>query len=87
MKWLILIGGLAFVGILIYSSFEQNRFHYQVCVNFHGRQECATASGRTQEDAVRAAQEIDCSALANGRDENMVCLATVPSSVQFLSGK
>ncbi len=87
MKWLILLGGLVFVGILIYSSFEQNRYRYEVCVTLHGQQKCATASGRTQEDAVRAAQEINCTSLANGRDENMVCLATTPSSVQLLTGK
>ena len=82
-----LLIGAAFLGFLYFSSVEQDRFRYQVCVDFRGQNHCASASGKTQDDAVRAAQEMDCSALANGRDENMVCLATTPSSVQLLSSK
>lgn len=86
-KWIILLIGAAFLGFLYFSSVEQDRFRYQVCVDFRGHNHCASASGKTPEDAIRAAQEIDCSAIANGRDENMVCLATTPSSVQLLSSK
>jgi hypothetical protein len=43
---------------------------------------CATASGATSAEAIRSAQDIDCEMLANGRDENMVCLDSPPSSVR-----
>jgi hypothetical protein len=41
---------------------------------------CATASGATSQEAIRSAQGIDCEMLANGRDENIVCLDTPPTS-------
>jgi len=72
---------VALIGILLYSSLEQTQHRYQVCVSFKGGSHCATASGSTYEQAVRAAQEIDCELLSAGRDENMVCLASQPASV------
>ena len=76
------LGGVVLVGVLAYSSFEQTRQRYEVCVNFKGGTHCATASGSSYEQAVRSAQEIDCQLLANGRDENMVCLGNPPASVR-----
>ncbi len=55
---------------------------YEVCVQFKSGSHCATASGSSYDQAVRSAQEIDCQLLANGRDENMVCLANPPASVR-----
>ena len=82
MRWIIAVGAVIFVGILIYSSMQQTKLQYEVCVSFHENSHCSTASGATQEEALRSAQEIDCQALANGRDETMVCAATQPSSVR-----
>jgi hypothetical protein len=87
MRRILLLGGIVFLAYLFYSSLQQEHFHYQVCVDFHGRERCSTAAGRTPEDAIRAAQEIACTTLANGRDENMVCLATPPSAVHLLDKK
>jgi hypothetical protein len=61
---------------------EQTRNKYEVCVVFKGLVHCATASGATPADAIRSAQDIDCSMLANGRDETMVCVASPPSSTR-----
>ena len=72
---------VALVAILVYSSYEQMRQRYEVCMNFKGGTHCAVAAGSTYEQAVRSAQEIDCELLSNGRDENMVCLALQPASV------
>jgi hypothetical protein len=82
MKYIVAIGGVAFFAILIYLSMRQTKLEYEVCMNFKGATHCATASGETQNEAVRSAQEIDCQMLANGRDETMVCLANGPSSVR-----
>ncbi len=87
MRRMLVIAGLVFLGYLFYSTLQQDRFHYQVCVDFRGRQQCGSAAGKTPEDAIRAAQEIACTMLANGRDQNMVCLGTPPSSVQLLDKK
>jgi len=74
------LGAAIFTGILLYSSFQQTKNEYEVCVTFKGALHCATASGATSQEAIRSAQGIDCEMLANGRDENIVCLDTPPSS-------
>ena len=74
------LGAAIFTGILLYSSFQQTKNEYEVCVTFKGGLHCATASGATSQEAIRSAQGIDCEMLANGRDENIVCLDTPPSS-------
>jgi len=84
MRWIIALGALVLFGVLIYFSFQQTRRRYEVCVSFKGATHCATAAGSNYEEAVRSAQTIDCELLANGRDENMVCLANPPASVRAL---
>lgn len=76
------LGGILLVGVLAYSSLQQTRERFEVCMTFKGATHCATASGSTYDQAVRSAQEIDCQLLANGRDENMVCLDNPPASVR-----
>ncbi len=80
-QWIVALAVVALVGVLLYSSFQQTRERYEVCVTFNGASHCATASGSTQDQAVRSAQEIDCEMLTTGRDENMVCLSRPPQKV------
>jgi len=81
--WIIIgIGAVLFFGVLIHSSLEATRKEYEVCMTFHGVTHCATAKGASYDEAVRTAQGIDCQLLANGRDENVVCLAQQPTSVR-----
>jgi hypothetical protein len=82
MRWIIALGVIFLVGVLAYSSFQQTNHEYEVCMAFKGGTHCATAAGATYEQAVRSAEGIDCELLSNGRDENMVCLDTQPSSVR-----
>ncbi|HEX4003258.1 MAG TPA: hypothetical protein VHX36_11460 [Candidatus Acidoferrales bacterium] len=81
-RWIIAVGAVVFIVVLGYSSFQETRTRYEVCMSFKGSTHCATAAGATHDQAVRSAQEIDCELLANGRDENMVCLDQQPSSVR-----
>jgi hypothetical protein len=81
-RWIIALGAIAFVGVLVYSSFQQTKERYEVCMTFKGGTHCATAAGSSYDQAVRSAQGIDCELLANGRDENVACLAQAPSSVR-----
>jgi hypothetical protein len=81
-RWIVALGAIALVGFLAYSTMQQTRMRYEVCVQFKGGSHCATASGSSYDQAVRSAQEIDCELLANGRDENMVCLGNPPASVR-----
>jgi hypothetical protein len=80
--WIIAIGAAVFIGILAYSSLQATRDRYEVCMAFNGGTHCASASGTNYREAVRSAEQIDCELLANGRDQNMVCLDQQPSSVR-----
>jgi hypothetical protein len=82
LRWIIAVAAAAFIGVLIYSSVQETRTRYEVCMNFKGATHCASAAGANHDQAVRSAQEIDCELLSNGRDENMVCLDQPPSSVR-----
>lgn len=82
MRWIMVLGGVLLLGVLLYSSLQQTRLQFEVCVAFKGGTHCATASGATSAEAIRSAQEIDCELLSSGRDENMVCLDVQPSSVR-----
>ena len=82
LRWIIALGAVAFVGVLVYSSWEQTRERYEVCMTFNGVTHCATAAGSSYDQAVRSAEAIDCQLLTNGRTENMVCLDNPPASVR-----
>jgi len=82
MRWIMALGGVALIGVLVYSSFLQTHKRYEVCMTFKGEMRCATAAGATAAEAIRSAQGIDCQMLANGRDENMVCLDIPPQNIR-----
>jgi hypothetical protein len=81
-RWIIALAIVAFVALLAYSSWQQTRERYEVCMAFNGRTHCATASGSSYDQAVRSAAAIDCQLITSGRTENMVCLDNPPSSVR-----
>jgi hypothetical protein len=82
MRWIAAASCAALLVVLLYLSFQQTQNEYEVCVTFKGATHCARAASATYAQAVRSAQEIDCELLANGRDENMVCLDSQPASVR-----
>lgn len=82
MRWMIALLAIAFLGVLVYSSWQQTRERYEVCMSFDGLTHCAIASGSSYNQAVRSAEAIDCQLLTNGRTENMVCLDNPPASVR-----
>jgi hypothetical protein len=82
MRIITVVGAMLLVGYLLHSSMEQTQNKYEVCMNFKGMVHCATASGATPSDAIRSAQDIDCSMLANGRDETMVCVGSPPTNTR-----
>ena len=82
MRFIVVLGGIVLVGALVYFSMQQTQKQYEVCMRFKDATHCATAAGATTEEAVRSAEGIDCELISSGRDENMVCLATEPSSVR-----
>jgi len=82
MRWIVVLGGIAFFGVLLYSTLQQTHLEYEVCMNFKDRSHCATASGSTSEEAMHSAKDIDCGLITNGRDELMACNDVQPASVR-----
>ncbi len=83
-KWTIALLVLVFLTVIVYSSFQATRVRYQVCVTFGGSTHCSVAEGRTAQEAIRSAQEIDCGLLSHDRDQLMVCEANEPQSVKAM---
>jgi hypothetical protein len=86
MRVAIVFAAVVFVALLAYFSIKQTVYQYEVCVTFRENSHCSTASGASADEAIHAAHDIDCSQLANGRDQNMVCLSTEAASVREISG-
>lgn len=83
-KMIVALAAAALFGFIIYSTVQQSDHTYEVCVNFKSRQHCATAAGRTPEEAIASGHQIGCSLVTNGRDENMACLAQSPASTRVV---
>jgi hypothetical protein len=81
-KWVVAILSVALFGGIVYLTALQSGQEYEVCMTFNGRSHCAKARGRTQQEAVQAAQAICCTMLTSGRDDNMVCSQQPPTSVR-----
>ena len=77
---LVVIAGLA--GLAVYSTTSQAGNRCQVCLTYHGRSNCATARGKTAQDAREGAQNTACGPLAQGMDESIACGRVEPDSVQ-----
>ena len=69
----IVVGVLAMVGLMIYSSMNLSSHRVEVCVEFQGRQACKIASGETRDNAIRTATTNACAFLASGMTDSMAC--------------
>jgi hypothetical protein len=75
---------VAVVAYLAYSSMHIAKYRVEVCVNFHGVNQCRTASADTQDHALRSAQSNACALLVSGVTETMQCEHQEPVSVKWL---
>ena len=78
---LAIVGTLAFVGYLLYSTMSLDVFSCNVCIEFKGNTLCRTASGATREEAQRTATDVACALLASTRTGGMACSRTPPKSL------
>jgi hypothetical protein len=56
----------------------------EVCMEFNGRTNCRTASGSTQEFALRTATSNACAEIASGVTDSIGCERTPPKKVTWL---
>ena len=81
--------GIAFVVavlvLIVYTTMGTARYRCEVCISFHERSACRTASARTQAQALRTATENACAQIASGVTDSIACGNTSPASVKWLS--
>lgn len=73
---------VAFGALLLFNTLSAQKVECDVCVEFNGGQNCATASHETEAEARRAAQSTACGTLAQGMDQSIACDRVVPRSSQ-----
>jgi len=71
-----------FAALLLFNTLSAQKVECNVCVEFKGRKNCATASHESREDAVKSAQATACGTLASGMNESIACGRAEPVSVQ-----
>lgn len=69
---------LAFVAFLTWTTVSAQKIECDVCVEFDGGRNCATATAETEEEAGRSAQTTACGPLAKGMDASIRCGAIPP---------
>ncbi len=84
---LIAVGAVLFIAFLFYSTKQQSQFRVEACMEFQGHSECRTASGPTEQQALRTASENACALISSGMTDSIACGNTPPKSVRWLSGK
>jgi hypothetical protein len=79
---LVIAAVIGFIGLLLYNTLSAQKVTCEVCVEFNGRRNCATASHQSQEEAARSAQGTACGPLTNGMDDQIACGRIPPVSSQ-----
>lgn len=75
---------LIIIGVLVYSSMNLQQYRVEVCMDYASRQACRTASGATEEFALRTAMSNACAQIASGVTETRGCELTTPTKVTWL---
>jgi hypothetical protein len=73
---------VAVIALFFYMSTARATQECNVCVEFGGRSNCATAAGRTPQEATETAQGTACGPLVHGMNESIACGNRAPLSVQ-----
>ncbi|MBA2290878.1 MAG: hypothetical protein H0W15_00325 [Gemmatimonadales bacterium] len=71
---------LAFVAFLAWSTLSAQKAECEVCVEFKGGRNCATASHENEAEAARSAQTTACGPLAKGMNDAIACENRPPIS-------
>ena len=76
------LGVLAFVAFLAWTTVSAQKVECQVCVEFANGRNCATASGVDEKAAAQGAPTTACGPLAQGMDATIACGNAVPVTRQ-----
>jgi hypothetical protein len=74
---------LAIVGFIVYSTMNLAKHRVEVCMQFNGRTSCRTASGASEEFALRTATQNACAEIASGVTDSIACEHSQPVRVEW----
>lgn len=77
-SWVTLVGLVAVIGVVVWSSFEVGGVRCEVCVRFDGREACRTVDGDREDETRSAAITNACAQVASGVTDSMACSRTKP---------
>jgi len=75
---------LIVVGALYYSTLSLAQHRVEVCMEFNGQTSCRTASGATEEFALRTATNNACGTIASGVTDSIACDQSTPKKVTWM---
>jgi hypothetical protein len=75
---------LVVAGAIYYSTSTLAAHKVEVCMEFNGMTSCRTASGSTEEFALRTATTNACATIASGVTDSMACDRSEPKKVTWL---
>ena len=75
---------LALIAAIYFSTASLAAHRVEVCMEFNGQTSCRTASGSTEEFALRTAHTNACATIASGVTDSMACDRTEPKKVTWL---
>ena len=78
-SWVTLVGIVAIVGVVVYTSLLEGGVRCEVCLEFGGREACRAVDGTIEADARHAAITNACAFLAAGVTQVMACERTAPT--------
>lgn len=78
---LTIVSLLVLAGVLGWLTLGAQQVECEVCIDFKGRRNCATAAGQTKDEVVRTGRTTACGLLASGVRDGFACDATPPASV------
>jgi len=74
----------ALIAVMTVLMLGERQHRVEVCMSFNGRQNCSTASGPSQDEALRTATHAACTLIASGVTDSMACERSEPISVRWL---
>ncbi len=72
----------AVAALFFFMTTARAKVQCRVCMEYHGRTNCAAAVGPTEQAAREGAQSTACGPIASGMDQQIGCGRTEPVSVQ-----
>lgn len=74
----------AILAVVAFSTMNLSQHRVEVCVAFGGRTNCRTASGSSEQFALRTATTNACADVASGVTDSIACENAPPTKVTWL---